>query len=334
MWKKLLISIVLAAALLWLAFSVVDREKFADAMRHMDARPVAPILALFVLFQLMRAVRWWLLVGAVRPISLKSAAVSAFAGFMAINVFPLRTGELVRPLVLKTRDGIPFASGVAAVLAERVVDAIAVFVLLLVAMAIVPAREIAIGGQTYDLGVVLRGLVVLLAAAGTFLLALVLLRRRLVALVERVLSPAPRLASLAGRILGSFVEGLEVFKAFGRTLQVVLLTAAIWGGTVVSFWLGFGMFGIDLPLAAAIPVLAITMAGITVPAGIGMSGNYQVFCIAALALYGADGSASLAYSVVMNVLAFLVAVGMGLCVLPFLEVKLGSLVSAEAGPRS
>lgn len=328
MWKKLLLSIALAAGLIALAFAVVDREKFASAMASMKWGPVAPILAIYVALQLVRVVRWWLIAGAVKPISIGSATVSALAGFMAINLFPLRTGEVVRPLVLKGRDGVPFTSALAAVLAERVVDALAIFGLLLVSLAVVPARVITIGGTSVDLGGVARALMAFLIAGGVFLVALIVLRRRLVVVVERVLSPLPRLASLAGKTLGTFVEGLEVFKAPGRAIQVAALTVVIWGGTAVAFWIGFGLFAIPLPLAAAFPVLAITMAGITVPGGIGMSGNFQIFCTGALLLYPGvvDGDA-FAYSVVMNVLAFVVAVGMGVCVLPFLEMKLTSLVS-------
>ena len=80
-----------------------------------------------------------------------------------------------------------------------------------------------------------------------------------------------------------------------------------------------------LPVSAALPVLAITMAGITIPGGIGMSGNFQLFCTAALALFGIEESRGFAYSVVLNVVGFAVVTAMGVPALPFLSVRLGEL---------
>lgn len=329
MRKKLILSILIAAAMLAAALALIDRQKFVEAMSSMRPAFLLPVVAIVLAGQVARALRWWLLVGGVRPAPFRRIAPICFVGFMAINVFPLRTGEVVRPLLLKGREGLPFASGLATVVAERVVDALAVFAMLMVSLAILPSSEISLGGTVYDLRVIARLLLLIFAPMALFLGALVVMRGRLVALVERVLRPvSPKVAALAARVLGTFVEGLEAFQTPVRAAQVVVLTVAIWTLQCLSMGVGFQLFGLDVPLRACIPVLAITMAGITVPAGIGMAGNFQLFCVAALALWSADPAAALAYSVVMNVVFFAVAVVMGLCAMPFVQVRLGSLVSA------
>lgn len=328
MKKKIALSVVLAAVFLALAASRVDAEKFKSALEGMEPMWLLPIAGINLATQMLRTFRWWLIVRPVKRISFGRIVPSAFAGFLAINVFPLRAGEMVRPLLLKGRDGIPFTSGLATVVAERVVDALAVFVMLLISIALVPARTISIGGQIVELQTAARLLLVIFVPAALFLVALVLLRGRLVRVVEAVLRKvSPRLATIAGGVLGTFVQGLEFFRDVGLASQVALLTAGIWGLQIAVFACGFGAFGIDVPLYAALPALAITMAGITVPGGIGMSGNFQLFCIAALALYGVDESPALAYSVVLNVVGFGIAIAMGLPVLPFLSVKLTELAA-------
>lgn len=328
MKKKLALSILLAGVFLALAASRVDGEKFKASLDGMQVIWLVPIVLLSFATQLLRTVRWWLIIRPVKPLSLMRVAPSAFAGFLAINVFPLRAGEVVRPLLLKGRDRIPFTSGLATVIAERVVDALAVFVMLLSALALVPARTITVAGVEVELQTAARLLLAIFVPAGVFLLALVVLRGRLVALVESVLRRAsPRLAGIAGRVLGSFVQGLEFFREPVLALQVVVLTVVIWGIQVVAFACGFQAFGLDVPLYAALPVLAITMAGITVPGGIGMSGNFQLFFVAALALFGVDESPALACSIVLNVVGFGVAIVMGVPVLPFLSVRLRELAS-------
>lgn len=328
MKKKVALSIVLAGIFLALAASRVDAGKFRDSLEGMRPVWLAPIVGLFVLGQVLRVLRWWLIVRPVKALSLARVTPTALAGFMAINVFPLRAGEVVRPLLLKARDGVPFTSGLATCIAERVVDALAVFAMLLASLAIVPAREITVAGHTVDLQVAARLLLVIFVPAGLFLLALVVLRGRLVAMVEAVAGRvSPKLASIAGRVLGSFVQGLEFFREPRLTAQVIALTALIWGSQALAFALGFAAFDFDIPWTAALPALAITMAGITVPGGIGMSGNFQLFCVAALALFAIDESSALAYAVVLNIAAFVTAVGMGLPVIPFLSVKLTDLAS-------
>ena len=328
MKKKIALSLVLAAVFLALAASRVDGEKFKSAIEGMNAVWLLPMVVVSVLTQLVRTVRWWLIVQPVKPIALRRIVPSAFAGFLAINVFPLRAGEVVRPLLLKGRDGIPFTSGLATVVAERVVDALAVFVMLLLSLALVPARTITVSGHTVELQTAARLLLVIFVPAGLFLVGLVVLRGRLVTVVESVLRRvSPRLATLAGHILGSFVQGLEFFRDVRLAAQVVGLTVVIWGLQISYFAFGFLAFELDAPLYAALPALAITMAGITIPGGIGMSGNFQLFCVAALALFAVDESPAFAYAVVINVVGFGVAVVMGLPVLPFLSVKLRELAT-------
>jgi uncharacterized protein (TIRG00374 family) len=331
MWKKVVLSLVLATAMILLALRLVDVDKFQQSMKDMHYAPLVPVVGLIVAAQLLRAFRWWRIVRPVRDLSLARVAPTAFTGFMAINVLPLRAGEVVRPLLLRSRDQVPFSSGLATCVAERVVDALAVFVMLLSALLLVPAQTIHVGTHDLDLSLAVKLLLAIFVPAAIFLAALVVLRGRVVTLVERVLAPiSPKLGSLAARILGTFVEGLDAFQTPRHAAEVVLLTATIWTCNVCVMWVGFQLFDLPLGGAAALAVLAITMAGITIPGGIGMSGNYQLFCVAALALYAVDPATALAYAVVMNVVMFLVAVGMGLCALPFLGGALSGLTLSPA----
>ena len=49
---------------------------------------------------------------------------------MAINLFPLRLGEVTRPLLLRKRHAVPFPTGIATVAAERIFDALFVAAIL------------------------------------------------------------------------------------------------------------------------------------------------------------------------------------------------------------
>jgi uncharacterized membrane protein YbhN (UPF0104 family) len=62
-------------------------------------------------------------------------------GFLAINVLPLRLGEMVRPYLLAERQGIPFAKGLAAIFLERLLDMAMLLVLLLGLVSFVDLPE-------------------------------------------------------------------------------------------------------------------------------------------------------------------------------------------------
>lgn len=320
---KLALSVAMAAVMIGLVVHYTDFGSMIGAFHDASLAPIAPAMALVIAGQLLRTVRWWLLVRAIDgKISLSRILPTALAGFLAINVFPLRTGEAVRPLLLSRRDGIPFAGGLGTVLAERVADVLAVFLMLLATLLVVPATSISIGGRGYDLRVVTRVLLAVFVTAGFFLAALLVFRMKLVALVARALAWWPKAEALGTKVLATFVMGLESFSRLRSAAQIGALTAAIWATQILVMRLGFSMFHLDLGMGAAVAALAITMAGITLPAGIGMSGNFQIFCVAALALYQVDPATALACSIAVNAMMFAGAVVMGLAALPFLGVSM------------
>ena len=330
MKKKLLLSVLIGGAFLALAISRVDGAKFREAMRGIESAWLVPAALIMVVAQLARTWRWWLIVRPVRDVPMSRLAPAAWVGFMAINVLPLRAGEVARPLLLRAREGIPFSAGLATCVAERAIDALAVFAMLMTSLMLIPSRTLSVGGTEVDLGLAARLLLLFFVPLTVFLVALVVFRGRAVALVERVLRPiSPRLASLGARVLGSFVQGLEFFQSRALAAQVVLLTVAIWSLQVAAWWTGFRAFGFTLGWDAALAVLAVTMAGITVPGGIGMSGNFQLFAVAGLALFAIDESRAFAWSVVMNMLSFGIAVAMGLIAFPLLGVRVSAIVSRD-----
>lgn len=56
-------------------------------------------------------------------------------GFMLNLVLPGRVGEIARPVILNQKDGIPFASGIATVVTERLFDLVVLLILLSVTLA-------------------------------------------------------------------------------------------------------------------------------------------------------------------------------------------------------
>lgn len=316
------------AAMLALAAWKVDFHGMMAAMAGAHASWLAPILAVLVVGQLLRALRWWLLVRPIKAVTPARLAPIAFAGFMAINLFPLRAGEAARPLLLRSREDVPIAAGLGTVLAERVADVISLLLLFIVSLALLPV-DAEIAGKSVR--AIARILLALCVAGVLFLAALMVLRERLVRAVEKVVAVvSPKAAAIVARLLGVFVEGLAAFRTPALAAEVAALSVSIWGLQAIAMGMGIRMFDLGAPVSAALPVLAITMAGITIPAGIGMSGNFQAACVLALHdLYGIPHDPAFAYAVVLNLACFVVAVGMGLLAMPFLGVKWSALTAPQ-----
>ena len=128
----------------------------ADVWESIRGAHVGWLCAMGLVFLLQQAVRAWrqqIILKAVAPNHRFWTSFSALCiGFLFVNTLPVRLGEVVRPLILTERDDIPFGSGLAMVVVERLVDLLSMFVMIaLVAWLVpIPNQTLMIGGHSFD----------------------------------------------------------------------------------------------------------------------------------------------------------------------------------------
>ena len=103
---RFLVGLLISAAFLVYAFHGQDYGAIVDALRGVRYWLLIPALGLYFLGVVTRAWRWSMLLSPMKKISVRSLLPITVIGFMANNVLPLRTGEVVRSFVLNRNHGV------------------------------------------------------------------------------------------------------------------------------------------------------------------------------------------------------------------------------------
>ena len=144
--KKIAAVLVVTACFLAAVLWEVDFELAMLSLSEANKFLFVPMALCYLLGHTLRSVRLWILLEQQRPFKRIFAINSV--GFLAINVMPLRMGELVRPYLLFEKESIPISRSLAAVLLERLLDMSMLLILLLGVAWVVelPPQGIELGG--------------------------------------------------------------------------------------------------------------------------------------------------------------------------------------------
>jgi uncharacterized protein (TIRG00374 family) len=324
--KKLLLSLVVAGLFLYLAFRHVALGELRGAFAQLDPRWLVPAVAVSLLLQVFRAWRWQLELRPLARLPLGTLWVVASVAYMAINVLPVRVGEVVRPWLLSRRSHVSFSNVVGNLIVEKTMDSavISVYILLgLLTTAHLPpwVRR----GALFPAGafVALATLVLLLWWRG----------ERVVERVVARLLPA-RVGGGVLRVAGAVVDGMRVLGDPRLVAAVFAVSLGLWFLPILSSWIMIRAFALDAPFNAALVVFIFIGFGTALPQAPGMIGTYQYACVLALGLFGVPPAEALAYGLVLNAIQLTTLVAQGLVALPLASVSLRDLLRARPEPAA
>lgn len=234
-------------------------------------------------------------------------------GFLAINVFPLRLGEWVRPYLLLEREKVPFGVSLSAIFVERMLD----FVMLLLMLLAAGTVDLPVGVmEVFGLDVVAAGQRMAATAVGAGLVfgALVIgVGDPFIGLLERLLPRDSRYtAAFTGFLKGFRSRMRELSGRPARLLWAFLLSVAVWGFTLAairSVFQGTGLEGLDWQ--ATLVTWSITLSAMTVLPTPGFLGAFEAAFSGSLRILGvdADNAVTLSFMVHLGQLAFSVGLG-------------------------
>jgi glycosyltransferase 2 family protein len=312
-WKAAA-GILISVVLIWWVLRGVDLTEVMVYVRqaHLGYLLISVFIGTAGYF--VRALRWKVFLDPIqRDTGLHNRFKAVSIGFAINNVFPLRLGEIARPVVFSRMEGMAVSSAVGTLVIERVFDTIALTTLLIVPV-LLPSfpRELIAENQS---------LLILFKAAFTGVVVV------LVVLLALLLFPAPtvRLAEAVGGRLpdpwgGRIVQALEMFlEALNalRSPRVILLGLLwsyvfwIWHG--LSFWFAFLAFGVEAPIEAAFFVEAVIGFVVAIPAAPGFFGTFQVGALLALVTtYGIAEAPVVAFAFGYHITTFIPITVIGL----------------------
>jgi len=303
--KRTILGIAVSLLFLWLAFRGLHLATVLAALRTANYWVLIPALACYFAGVAWRAVRWSALLRPVERLSWVRLFPVVAIGYMANNVLPLRTGEVVRAYTLAQRSQVRTSAALASIALERLLDGLTMLGFLLVA-----SLFIALTGTLWRLA--LAAIVIFLPA----LALLALLSRDEVR--ERVL---PRLLDwLPARIQTRVLQLAHTVAQGLRSLQDGP-TLAVASATSLAAWLcEAGMYGIiargfGLPLSIPLVLLTTAIANLAtlLPSSPGYVGPFEAGVT--LVLTGVAAIArerALSYALVLHVALYVPITLLGL----------------------
>lgn len=308
---KILAGVAVSAALLAYVFWSVDLHDVAERLRRTHWGWLGASAGLQLVAVWVRARRWhFLFPPGAHPSRLFPAVM---IGFMGNNVLPLRAGEVLRVYVVH-RHGQPFWTTMATVVVERVLDALAIGLMLAALILVVPIRSELRWSALLFMSADLLALGTLLCMAA----APDACRR----LVQALAGRWPRLSAVALGLLATFDEGLRGVRTRSHLLPIVAWSAGIWVTLALGVWTAFLAADLHLPFAAAWVVLAFLGLGVSLPASPGFVGVVQVATVLALEIFGVGRAEALSFSLLLHAAAYFPVTAWGLLLLAVEHVSL------------
>ena len=301
----------------------VHWSEVSSALRLADLRIVAVAAAIYPLRLVLISIRWGALLrlyGEAPPLLGRLKATSI--GYLANNVLPLRSGEVIRGGIV-VRAGVPLGAVVTTLVFEKALDLWALAGCALIFGSPYLSREPVLAGSVHIIGLIAGG-----SLAVYLVFAVASGSAKLPNLLETASFPGAQIVRRLLRVLSETCGLCRRGRLLGTTVST---TAANWGvEAATSFPMAHAM-GIPISFAAALFIISVVGLGLTIPSSPGGIGLSQYLVILSLRVQGYDASAAAALSLLGFFVCYMCMNSVGLA---FLAADIVARRSARhAGPR-
>jgi len=322
MKRKLAAGIILGAILVYLSIRGIHFQDVAQGFRTIRYGYVLPVLMIMFLIQVLRSVRWGVILSPIVKTDQLSLFSVTSVGFLAILAIPARLGELARPYLITKKCHVRMSAAAGTVLVERILDCLTVLFIFLLALFFAP----------FPTWLIRSGFVFLLITVIILLVMIFMILKREVSL-RALNSTCRRLPERyilkLNHLFHQFIDGFKIITDPRLLFHVISLSFVIWLMDVIAIYFMFLACGFALPLAAPFVVMIILMIGISIPAAPGFVGNWHYSCIVGLSLFGIPKAEALTFAVVFHVICVGMIIILGLMFLPSNRFSLSDLSRRE-----
>ena len=269
----------------------------------------------------LQAFRWHYLL---QPPRLRYRLVlqATYLGSLVNALLPLRSGEVVRGVVVANRTGRPFGSVLATEVIERLSDALAMLVLVSIAVHDLPLPP-GLRAARIALEVVVA---LIVGSAAVLALREQWLRRRLVSW-----RPRGRVGSQVRRVSLDLSSGIHLLRD-GKVLVVTGLSAlGMVALQVTMLYLALHAYHLDLRFGQAAAVVAVISIGTALPSMPSNVGSWQLSCVLGLSLFAVPAATAAGFSVVAFAVLSLVQLCGGVIALATSPFNLSQLRHGHRG---
>jgi hypothetical protein len=332
--RQLWLGILGTILFLGLFFWRTDLRDMANALADANYWWFAPAVALWFVSAWFRSLRWRYLLRPIADIPTRTLYPVVVIGYMANNLLPARTGELVRAYIMGERHRLSLMATLGTVAVERLFDG-----LVLLAFLVLVGAFVGLSQELTILAIAMSAIFAIVFAVFLYVASSAQRAQRAIGALVR-LAPA-RIRERARGWAGGFVAGLEALRSPGALTVVVLTTTVGWALEATMYF----MVGVSFSLGEAFPIYLMVAAAanlaITLPSTSGGIGPFEALAKETLVFVGVGASAAAAYAVALHALLLLPVVAAGLIFLWLINLSLGQALrrppqptlAPSAGPR-
>jgi glycosyltransferase 2 family protein len=311
-WLYLFAGLVFGGIFLYMTARNVDLNDAMAAIYAANPMWLLPLTLIFILNTVLRSVRWRLMFPDDSRPSLRHTLDAFLIGKVANNVMPGKLGELLRASIIgKFLPSIGVSGSLATIVLEKVIDALAILLLLGLALLLAPLPA----------WVASSGLVMIVTFP-LLLIVLVIVQRVDGRIFHSVQTDASgsiltKLKILLRTAVKKFSAGLYALRNTRHFIVFSVFTLLIWSWEVITMFLCLQAFSITVPFSAAIVSIVFLVLGSMLPSAPGLVGTYQLFIVSALQLYAVSDTSAFALAVFLNMYVIVMTTGLGLAAVFF-----------------
>ncbi len=315
-WVGIFISLICLAAI----FFFIDPAQIWQALLTARYEYLALSGVAFIVFMLLRAVRWRFMLG--NQVTYGQVFHVQNIGYMLTNLLPLRIGDVARAVLIGNVPPVTIAQGVSTMVVERVLDLLFMAALLPLTLAQFETVPAEIRVVAVNAGII--------AIAATFLLILAANQRpRASRLARAILDRIRFLPTDAwSRRIDDLLGGLHSLSRWRDALLLLSLSILVWVPVIAAYYWGLLAAHLQPDWAMAGFVVCAAALSIAAPSSPGQVGVYHAGVIAALTQVLAQPEAqSASFAFLYHAMTFILNLLLGIIGLRFVGATLDNVVN-------
>ena len=306
---KIMTGLLFSLLLVWLSLRGIDIKEVPNGLRKVNGVFVIYSMAVMILMQVLRAMRWGLILKPLDQISKLTLFSVTNVGFLAIVAIPVRLGEFVRPYLITKKSRISMGSALGTIFIERILD---IFAVLIIAATFFFSVPLPAPLSRYGFFLALSAICI-----SMFMMLILSRKEKTKTILARLIKILPtRYVNFLKKLTAQFIEGFSVIKNNMLLTLIVIISLSIWLADALAIYLFFLAFNLNLPITAPFVIMVVLIAGIAIPSAPGFIGNWHYACVLGLGFFGIAKTTALSFAVLYHAVSIGIIIILGLISLP------------------
>jgi uncharacterized protein (TIRG00374 family) len=298
------VGLIISAACLY--FFLIRQQNWATLWSSLLGANywwLIPAILIYFVGVWVRAWRLHYLMRPIKPVAVQTLFPIICIAYMGNNIFPWRAGELlIRPYLIRKKEGVPFSASFAIVFIERTFDAVVMMLFIFVNL---PELARLAGGGSSVAGTITQfaiyGTILFFGALVVFILAAMFpaVTARAVSWTVGHVVPVrfrPQVEGVSARLL----DGLSCLRSPRDAVMVLFTSILIWLFETGKYWFLMHGFSFTVSFFALMLMNGIANLVTIIPSAPGYIGTFEVAGASVLEAYGVGVDIASAYTVVLH----------------------------------